>query len=1643
MKKWIILGMAFGIMGGLLGSIEVAGTKEKDLVAYWNFDEGEAEEVKDLSGNGNDGTINGDAEWVKQKKGYALKFNGEDAYVDCGSDDILNIADAITIECWVKRTGDGKGWDGIVSKGGGSSGYQLFYHQPSQNIVFYLNTDITGYGSITGKNIPVNEWMHVAATYDSNEKTIKLYQNGVMTASKLYEGQITNFADNFYIGRSTGFNYFCGFIDEVRIYNRALTEEEIKKHFEEQCTNLLGSQEIEKIKMRSPVFQKEAIGKMAKENIKSSLKEGKFYSLIVAPKQLEELANFIQKKIQEYTGVNLEIKLDSLVTEEDLKKSNIILLGNLDSGKLAQRLYHHYYIYCDAYFPGGNGYEIRTIYNPFGYGKNIVFIGASEKEGFNLAVDKFLSLLKPGKDFIIEPAIIVKSSLAGVPSLSKEQEKQYLEDAKKFREGDTFYRGWGMTRNCANIAIGFARNYYLSGDPRWANLAKERMLAHAVSIRDPKMEALFTFEMWVLLIAWDQIEECPVITDEEREEVVQYFIDYAKATVNCWKMSGPKHREKNNIYEIPHNHESFSSLGLYFVSEYLLKYYPFVNEAEYWMKLAQRCFRGQFKSFKPQEDSAGYQWLVPFHTMVYALNSGETEFFENGNAKKIAELGIMCTDNFGWEPRFGDCGHGFFSDVGLLRILRMASWYYNDGRLAWMAEKIEKKTSKHLHNYHSSLASSVIPEDFIGVKVCPLDKGVYEFFSTKFPDAKFNLPYENTFDKITFRNGFNPEDEYLLLDGFSSGGHKHLDGNSIIRFAKNKRVFLDEGDYILSAPKHHNTMIIIRDGEDELIPAVCGLGYLADFPLTGFAQTYLKDYNKVDWYRNIIWNKGEYFLFIDQVKANTPADYLFRTFWRTAGEIHLTNKRFIANQKGGTLSGLILVKEDKGASGNKVIEFDSHDSCLSFDIYLEKGNYEVSIFAYGTDGSHDSLWVDMDGKRLDAFHIPLSRIGPSGLEWGGRGGPLLLKLDNSKIYNFFITLREGPGVVMDRIEFINKETKNKIVVEAENMNFSSVKRESGELLNVVQAGDAQLNVKEEEGPGWGSYTYADPIWKILYQDKNIKLKKDEDYAFLNLLYATPETKGCTYTVSKIAPTVVRIRGEKETETYTSFAGICEKEFSSPVFSLEAKMFHLTKDIFSIVQGISLSIGKKLFESDYPLSLEIDLAKGKAKIINENNNEVKITFPLPLKQVLISPSSRIEEGKDGISLTLSKGTYELSFSLDSSILNEINSSLQKQKIVSEETVEEAKKERPTKNMKLLARAKADKSITSLCVYDLDGDGKKEIAVGSEDRNVYVFNEKAEKLWSYSTKGRINSIATDDLDNDGKAEVLIGSEDENLYVLDEKGNLKWKYQFSRWGGYKAGVKVVLVSDLDNDGEKEVICGLGNWHYFCLDSKGKLKWKKYVYAHPATTGFISDVNGDGKKELIAANQYYQCHLLDSRGEKIWTFGSPTPHFNLVCAYDLDNDGKEEVFVCTDNGTLNCLDSKGKLKWNISCGDRITSIIPLDVNKDGFKEIIVSSASNFVYILDKDGGKIFLKSFDAPINSSSLISPKEPKVGSLEEPKLVLGKGDGEVAIYSLKGEEIGTYPVPSGVNVINVEDLNKDGKEEIVAGCKDGGVYIFSQI
>ncbi len=99
------------------------------LVAHYTFDEGPGQMVKDHSGNGNTGKIIGDVAYVKldEGKGYAMRFNAGNSYVDCGKKPSLDLTDAVTIELWLypETSPNGGAQAGLVGKGLGS--YHLSY----------------------------------------------------------------------------------------------------------------------------------------------------------------------------------------------------------------------------------------------------------------------------------------------------------------------------------------------------------------------------------------------------------------------------------------------------------------------------------------------------------------------------------------------------------------------------------------------------------------------------------------------------------------------------------------------------------------------------------------------------------------------------------------------------------------------------------------------------------------------------------------------------------------------------------------------------------------------------------------------------------------------------------------------------------------------------------------------------------------------------------------------------------------------------------------------------------------------------------------------------------------------------------------------------------------------------------------------------------------------------------------------------------------------------------------------------------------------------------------------------------------------------------------------------------------------------
>jgi hypothetical protein len=191
-------------------------------VAAYNFDEGSGTVVYDASGNGNNGTALSTT-WTSGKYGEALNFNGTTSNVWISDAPILHLTNAMTLEAWVYPTSTTARYRDVIYKG--VDNYYVEATSPQ------AGAPVTG-GTFTSElfgtsALPVNTWSYLAATYDRS--TLRLYVNGVQVASKSATAAIAVSSNPLRIGGNTTYgSYYNGVIDDVRIYNRALTQAEIQ-----------------------------------------------------------------------------------------------------------------------------------------------------------------------------------------------------------------------------------------------------------------------------------------------------------------------------------------------------------------------------------------------------------------------------------------------------------------------------------------------------------------------------------------------------------------------------------------------------------------------------------------------------------------------------------------------------------------------------------------------------------------------------------------------------------------------------------------------------------------------------------------------------------------------------------------------------------------------------------------------------------------------------------------------------------------------------------------------------------------------------------------------------------------------------------------------------------------------------------------------------------------------------------------------------------------------------------------------------------------------------------------------------------------------------------------------------------------------
>jgi hypothetical protein len=205
------------------------------LVAHWKFDETTGAMAGDASGNNNNATLMNGVTHVPSPNGNAAAVNGVNAYAAVPNAPNLEPTNALSVSVWAKLQSNG-GWQTLVGKvtqdGAHAypyTAYEIFVEDRDGSFIPRLGlsgTDGNRVYADGNRALTYGQWYHIAGTYDGS--TLKIYINGALESTSNYSAPLLRTGQPLYIGRNgSGGDALKGQVDELRIYNRALTISEV------------------------------------------------------------------------------------------------------------------------------------------------------------------------------------------------------------------------------------------------------------------------------------------------------------------------------------------------------------------------------------------------------------------------------------------------------------------------------------------------------------------------------------------------------------------------------------------------------------------------------------------------------------------------------------------------------------------------------------------------------------------------------------------------------------------------------------------------------------------------------------------------------------------------------------------------------------------------------------------------------------------------------------------------------------------------------------------------------------------------------------------------------------------------------------------------------------------------------------------------------------------------------------------------------------------------------------------------------------------------------------------------------------------------------------------------------------------------
>lgn len=211
----------------------------RGLIGYWRFDDGAGTRALDSSGQGNHGTLLGmdDRSWVAGRIRGALRFDGATQWVRVPASPSLDAprtTRALTVAAWVSRASGGYMFQGVVSRQYRGTVFEHFaLFADSRGFVGTVNYQPGYTGTCQGPAVPFGQWTHLAVT--ASERGVQGYVNGAQVCTLAAAPALAADTTPVAIGANSDRpaverdQLFSGLIDEVVLYDRALSAAEVRE----------------------------------------------------------------------------------------------------------------------------------------------------------------------------------------------------------------------------------------------------------------------------------------------------------------------------------------------------------------------------------------------------------------------------------------------------------------------------------------------------------------------------------------------------------------------------------------------------------------------------------------------------------------------------------------------------------------------------------------------------------------------------------------------------------------------------------------------------------------------------------------------------------------------------------------------------------------------------------------------------------------------------------------------------------------------------------------------------------------------------------------------------------------------------------------------------------------------------------------------------------------------------------------------------------------------------------------------------------------------------------------------------------------------------------------------------------------------